>query len=427
MIDQVFIHIFSGKGGSGSISGRREKFVARGGPDGGDGGTGGSVYMLADQNVNTLQAFRYKRSFAAGNGGNGAGANKHGRNGDDIEISVPVGTQVWTLDDPPRLLADLSEHDQRVLLASGGRGGRGNARFKSSTNQFPKLAEAGEEGEQFDLRLELKLLADVGIIGVPNAGKSSLLSVVSAARPKVADYPFTTLEPVLGVVERHDKSFVMVDIPGLIEGAHKGVGLGHEFLRHVERTRVLVHLLDGLALDPLDDFRKVNEELRLYSEALTRKPRIVAINKIDIPEVRELASEMKAALSSETDAPVFLVSAATGEGVDALLDRALQVLEAERQRVEAVPRSEREAGELPVLRPRPRREPVTVSVDSDGAYVVHSPMASRIAAMIDASDWEASLQFYRYMRDIGVVKALEEAGVAPGDTVRIGKVELEWE
>ncbi|MCI0438760.1 MAG: GTPase ObgE, partial [Chloroflexi bacterium] len=239
MIDQVFIHISSGKGGNGAISGRREKFVARGGPDGGDGGNGGSVYMLADQNVNTLQAFRYRRSFAAGNGGNGAGANRHGRNGDDIVISVPAGTQVWITDEPPRLLADLSEHGQRVLLASGGSGGRGNARFKSSTNQFPKLAEAGEDGEELDLRLELKLLADVGIIGVPNAGKSSLLSVVSAARPKVADYPFTTLEPVLGVVERHDKSFVMVDIPGLIEGAHKGVGLGHEFLRHVERTRVL--------------------------------------------------------------------------------------------------------------------------------------------------------------------------------------------
>ncbi|MCI0440480.1 MAG: Obg family GTPase CgtA, partial [Chloroflexi bacterium] len=222
-------------------------------------------------------------------------------------------------------------------------------------------------------------------------------------------------------------SFVMVDIPGLIEGAHKGVGLGHEFLRHVERTRVLVHLLDGLALNPLDDFRKVNEELRLYSEDLTRKPQLVAINKIDIPEVRELAGDMRAALSGETDAPVFLVSAATGEGVDALLNRALQVLEAERGKAEVVPRSEKEAGELPVLRPRPRRESVTVSVDSDGAYVVHSPMASRIAAMIDASDWDASLQFYRYMRDIGVTRALEEAGVSPGDTVRIGKVEFEWE
>ena len=290
MIDNVLIHINSGNGGDGVVRGRREKFVPRGGPDGGDGGNGGNIIAECDENMNTLLAFRYQRRFAAGNGGNGDSALKHGADGEDVVLRMPVGTQVWDADaDTPRLLADLTTPGQTVELAQGGAGGRGNAYFASATNQYPLLAEKGEQGESLNLRLELKLLADVGIIGLPNAGKSSLLSVVSAARPKVADYPFTTLEPVLGVVEHRRKTFVMVDIPGIIEGAHDGVGLGHDFLRHVERTRVLVHMIDGSASDPLRDYRQINGELRMFSDELSTKPQVVAINKTDITEVSEIA------------------------------------------------------------------------------------------------------------------------------------------
>jgi GTP-binding protein len=423
MIDQVFIHVVSGKGGNGAISGRREKFVPRGGPDGGDGGNGGSVFIQADLNVNTLLEYRYRRRFAAENGGNGAGAKKHGRDGQDITLAVPVGTQVWIDEDPPRLLADLSSPGQRVRVSSGGRGGRGNARFATSTNQFPLLAEDGEQGEELRLRLELKLLADVGLVGLPNAGKSSLLARVSAARPKVADYPFTTLEPVLGVVDHREQTFVMVDIPGLIEGAHEGVGLGHDFLRHVERTRLLVHMVDGSALDPLGDYHKINRELSLFNEELADRPQIIAINKVDITEVRELKSDLKQLFSDE-DAPLFFISAATGEGVNALLDRVLHdlgdVRRAEQERPAPAPE------DVPVLRPRPQREPVRVHKQR-GVYIVDSPRVARIAARIDEEDWHARTQFLGYLQSAGVIRALEEAGVAPGDTVRFGEIEWEWQ
>lgn len=425
MIDQVVIHIASGRGGNGAISGRREKYVPRGGPDGGDGGDGGNVYMVADPNENTLLAFRYKRRFAAENGGNGARAQRHGRRGADVVIPVPVGTQVWTVEEPRRLLADLATPGQRVLLARGGRGGRGNASFASPTNRFPLLAEAGEPGEELTVRLELKLLADVGIVGAPNAGKSSLLAAVSAARPKIADYPFTTLEPVLGVVERRGQTFVMVDIPGLIEGAHRGAGLGHDFLRHVERTRVLVHVVDGSLPDPVAVYRQVNQELRLFNEGLARKPQVVAINKIDLPEVQDRLAEIRAMLAEE-GAPMYAILAAGREGLDALLDEVLRLLQ-EARAAEAAPLpAPRPAGEVPVLRPRPRREPVQVR-RQDGTFIVDAPAAARIAEMIDETSWPARMQFYRHLKKLGVVRALEEAGIAPGDTVRIGKVEWQWE
>ena len=424
MIDQVVIQIISGKGGSGAKSGRREKFVPMGGPDGGDGGDGGNAYIRSDENLNTLLSFRYERRFVAGNGGHGMGRLKHGKRGADIIIRVPEGTQVWQDENPPRLLADLMDAGQRVLIAEGGRGGRGNARFTTSTNQFPLLAEEGEEGEELTLRLELKLLADVGIIGVPNAGKSSLLTAVSAARPKIADYPFTTLEPALGMVERRNEAFVMVDIPGLVEDAHMGVGLGHDFLRHIERTRVLVHLVDGSSEDPIKDYHQINHELRHFGDRLADKPQIVVINKIDLPEVRERLDSLKSELSGE-NAPLYFVSAATTEGVEPLLDKALLTLKEVRQRDEAEspPKDERE---LPVLRPRLRKEPPKVS-KRNGAYIVVSSDAARIAAMVEQTDWNARIQFYAHLRRMGVIKALEDAGVAPGDTVRIGKVEWEWE
>ena len=255
MIDRALIIVTGGNGGDGAVSGRREKFVAAGGPDGGDGGDGGSVFILCDGGLSTLSGFRYKLKFAATNGTTGSGRKKHGKDGVDVEIAVPEGTEVWDVGGTDRKLFDLTRQGQRVLVARGGRGGRGNVHFTTSTNRFPVLAEQGEEGERIEIRLELKLLADVGIIGVPNVGKSSLIRAVSAARPKVAGYPFTTLEPVLGVVEHKMRSFVMVDIPGLIEGAHSGKGLGDEFLRHVERTRILLHMLDGTAEEPVEDYK----------------------------------------------------------------------------------------------------------------------------------------------------------------------------
>lgn len=457
MIDNVFIYITSGNGGDGAVSGRREKFVPRGGPDGGDGGRGGSVIVECDPNINTLLSFRYKRRFAADHGGNGAGALKHGRDGDDVRISVPVGTQIWNADaDPPQLLADLASEWQRVTLARGGRGGRGNAYFASPTNQFPLLAEQGEPGESLRLRLELKLLADIGIIGLPNAGKSSLLSVVSAARPKVAAYPFTTLEPALGVVEHRLQTFVMVDIPGLIEGAHEGVGLGHDFLRHIERTRALVHMVDGSTPNPLDDYRKINAELTQFNAELAAKPQIVAVNKTDITEVRQRQPELKAAFAADGIEALF-VSAVTHSNIDALLDKAIVALSQAEAAVApspdarntpnvsnknapnahtaasdistasaASPVSDTPDDALPVLRPKPRRERPVVR-KRNGVFIVQAQRAVRIAALLDESDWNARVQFLGYLQRAGIVRALEEAGAAPGDTVRFGDVEWEWQ
>ncbi len=458
MIDDVLIHITSGNGGDGVVSGRREKFVPRGGPDGGDGGRGGNVIAECDSNMNTLLAFRYERRFNAGSGRNGASALKHGADGDDVVIRMPVGTQVWDAKSAtPSLIADLTTPGQTVELAHGGAGGRGNAYFASPTNQYPLLAEKGESGESLDLRLELKLLADVGIIGLPNAGKSSLLSVVSAARPKVANYPFTTLEPVLGVVEHRRQTFVMVDIPGIIEGAHDGIGLGHDFLRHVERTRVLVHMIDGSSQDPLDDYRQINSELRLFNEALADKPQVVVINKMDITEVSEIApllSEMFAEEfgllpvdarressargrlrgrrdeSNDGAGTLHFISAATQAGVEILLDSVIAALDSfgdVPSTAEPIPQDMLvDDADLPVLRPRPRRETKLVRRRGD-VFVVQAKRAVRIAALLNEDDWNARVQFLGYLQRAGVVRALEEAGAGPGDTVRFGDVEWEWE
>lgn len=419
MIDKAFVDINSGNGGDGVVSGRREKYVPRGGPDGGDGGDGGSVYLRADPNLNTLAGFRYKRRFSAGHGGNGAGARKHGRRGEDVVVAVPVGTQVWAEGSRARMVADVDSEGQRVLVASGGRGGRGNTHFVTSRNRFPRLAEAGERGESLRLRLELKLLADVGIVGAPNAGKSSLLAAATRARPRVADYPFTTLEPSLGVVERRRDSFVLVDIPGIIDGAHAGAGLGHEFLRHVERTRVLVHLVDGSLDDVVDQWRQVNDEIRQYDERLAGKPQLLAVNKADLPETSERLEHWVQEFGA-LDRRVWPVSAATGEGVDDLMDAALRAL------AEARPPTLDDTDELPVLRPQPRRPAVRVSRDGED-FVVEAPAAVRIAQVLNEDDWHARAQFYAYLSRIGAIRALEAAGVAPGDTVRIGKLEWEWE
>jgi len=423
MIDQLFIHVLSGNGGNGLVSGRHEKFVPRGGPDGGDGGRGGDVIIVADSNVSTLVEFRYHRKFVGSHGTNGSGGNKHGKNGDDVKIPVPVGTQIWEAD-TDNMYADLSTAGQGIVLAKGGRGGRGNAQFATSTNQYPLLAEQGERGEELHIRLELKLLADVGIIGLPNAGKSSLLTSVSAARPKVADYPFTTLEPVLGVVERFHDTFVMVDIPGLIEGASDGIGLGHDFLRHIERTRVLVHVVDGSALDPLDDLRKINNELVQFNEDLATKPQLIAINKLDIDEVHELRAEIEELFEGRKE-PLFFISAATHEGVGDLLNKVYEIHQEARQK-EEVETAEINIEDLPVLKPRPRREPIKISKNGD-VFVVEVPRIARIAAMLEVQDWNARMQFMGHLQRTGVIKALDEAGLMPGDTVRFGEMEWVWE
>jgi GTP-binding protein len=335
-VDEVDIHVAAGSGGNGCLSFRREKYVPRGGPDGGDGGAGGSVYIVASSTKNTLVDFRFHPEFEAKRGQHGQGSNRTGFSADDLEIAVPVGTLIFDKQEGELvLLADLTGEGQRVLVAQGGRGGRGNARFVSSTNRAPRRTEPGEEGEEKFLRLQLKLIADVGLIGFPNAGKSTLISRISAARPKIADYPFTTLTPNLGVVSlSDDRSFVVADVPGLIEGAHKGVGLGHQFLRHIERTKVLVHLVDvssASGRDPVQDFDTIVDELRLFDPAVAAKPQIVVANKIDALDEPERLRALEQHVA-RTGHPFLRISGVTGEGVNALLEALWATISAERTR-----------------------------------------------------------------------------------------------
>ena len=423
MIDSVLIQITSGSGGDGAISGRHEKFVPRGGPDGGDGGRGGNVIIVGDHNENTLINFRYEKNFSASNGENGSKAKKHGKDGDNVVIRVPVGTQI--INETGSVVADILNSGEEYMAAPGGRGGYGNVKYSSSTSQYPVIAQAGEEGLKTSLRLELKLIADVGIIGVPNAGKSSLITFLTAARPKIANYPFTTIDPVLGIVEHRDKDFVMVDIPGLIEGAHEGIGLGHEFLRHIERTRVLIHLVDGTSENPSEDFHKINKELALFNEALIGKPQILAINKVDLYEVSVLAEDIRDSMGE--DAWKFhIISAVSGEGVGSMMDEVVQVLSDQPSVIPPNLSVDLQETDIPVIRPEPRRRGVSI-YQEDGVYVVQAPGVERIAQRIDYEDWLARMQFYKHMQKTGVVKALEDAGISEGDTVRIGDIEWEWD
>jgi GTP-binding protein len=324
-VDEVDIHVAAGHGGSGCLSFRREKFVPRGGPDGGDGGAGGSVYLAATAHRNTLVDFRFHPEFEASRGKHGEGSNRSGQRAEDLVIEVPIGTLVFErpAEGDPELLADLTEEGQRFLVAKGGRGGLGNAHFATSTNRAPRKFQPGEEGEVRELRLQLKLLADVGLVGFPNAGKSTLISRVSAARPKIASYPFTTLTPHLGVVALSDmRSFVIADVPGLIEGAHEGHGLGHRFLRHLERTKVLIHLVDisgASGRDPVEDFDVIQRELALFDARLASKPQLVAANKLDALDEPERLARLKAHVA-QTGAPFFEISAVAGTGLDKLLE-----------------------------------------------------------------------------------------------------------
>jgi GTP-binding protein len=420
LLDRVEIEVQAGDGGNGVVSFRREKYVPRGGPDGGDGGKGGSVVLVADPALTTLAAFRRRRRYRAERGRNGEGGKRHGRSGEDLVIAVPVGTIVARLggDELREVVADLTVAGQRVVVARGGKGGRGNARFTTSTHQAPRIAERGQRGEEARLLLDLKLLSDVGIVGLPNAGKSTLLRAVSAARPKVADYPFTTLEPVLGVVEVGYESFVLADLPGIIEGAHDGAGLGHQFLRHVERTRVLVHLVDGARADPVGDLDTLNRELGWYSEELAHKGQQVVVNKLDLSEVRARRGALDARLRTLGHDPLFL-SAATGEGVGDLLRRLLALLSAIEVPAPLV-------AEVPVLRPRGRQPRFTVT-KVDGLLVVEGEGPVSLVEMMGLDSEEARLEVRRRLTRMGVVSALRRAGMRAGDRVRFGSVEMEWE
>ncbi|MBI3943049.1 MAG: GTPase ObgE [Chloroflexi bacterium] len=416
-LDEVKIHVQAGDGGNGIVAFRREKFVPRGGPNGGSGGPGGDVILEASPHQNTLIAFRRSRYYKAKRGAHGQGSDKTGRSGEDKIIPVPSGTVVRDAE-TGEMLGDLIEPGEQVIVARGGRGGRGNAAFASSTNQAPAFAEKGEPGEERWILLELKLLADVGIIGKPNAGKSTLLAATSAARPKIADYPFTTLAPNLGVVEVEYTSFVMADIPGLIEGAHSGIGLGDRFLRHIERTRVLVHMLDGATEDPLADFATINAELELYDPALSRRPQIVVLNKMDLPQARAMWPEIQGEMQRR-GFPVISISAATGEGVRDLIYAVAHLLET--NPLPAYPQ------ELPVIRPEIDPDLYYVETDGPGHFSVYGKRLERLAAMTDWDNDEAIARFQRVLKVMGVFQALQEAGVEPGDTVAIGQAQLEWE
>jgi len=420
-IDQARVFVKGGDGGNGIVSWRREKFVPRGGPAGGDGGRGGNVVLEVDEGLRTLLDFKYQRHFKADRGEYGGTSNKHGRNAEDMLVKVPPGTVVRD-DDTGELLGDLTEDGQRLVVSRGGRGGRGNAAFLSNANRAPSFAEKGEPGQERWIRLELKVVADVGLVGYPNAGKSTFLSRVSAAQPKIASYPFTTITPNLGVVSAGEgRSFVLADIPGLIEGAHEGTGLGHEFLRHVERTRLFLHVLDTAGTegrDPLDDFETINRELALHDPALASRPQLVVCNKMDLPEAKERFPALEKALQGK-GYEVYAVSGVTGEGIDRVIYRVAALLD------EMGPAHRLVQEDLsPVYRAREDHSH-RVEVE-DGVFVVTGADIERLAAMTDWRNEEAVRRFNRILNRQGIEAKLRERGAKSGDTVRIRDVELEF-
>ena len=417
MIDQVKIYVSSGDGGNGIVAFRREKFIPKGGPAGGDGGRGGSVILEVDKTLNSLAVFQRGIHFKADPGERGGQSRRSGAAADDMIVKVPPGTIVRDAD-TNSVIADLVNPGDRVVVAKGGRGGRGNQHFATPSNQAPRMAEKGEPGEEHWLMLEMRLIADVGIVGVPNAGKSTLLSVISNARPKIADYPFTTLEPNLGVVFYDDQDLVVADIPGLVEGAHLGVGLGHSFLRHVQRTRLLVHLLNGANDDPLADYNQINQELALFDEDLAERPQIVVLNKMDLPEAQEKWPVIEAALKARGIAPLA-ISAAAHQNVTTLIQRLFAAIDA--MPVDVV----KPGAEMPIYELTDEDFEFEVSEGADG-YRISGKRIERAAAMTYWDYEEAVLRFTRLLDRLGVSDALREAGVQPGDTVLIGENEFEW-
>ena len=419
--DHAKIYVKGGDGGAGAVAFRREKYVPEGGPSGGDGGRGGSVTFVADEGLRTLVDFRYKRHYKAQRGEHGQGKNMHGKSGEDLVIRIPVGTLVKDADSG-QVLADLTEHGQRVVVAAGGRGGRGNARFLSNTNKAPTLSENGEPGTEHWLILELKLLADVGLVGFPNVGKSTLISRVSAAKPKIADYHFTTLVPNLGVVSVEDgTSFVIADIPGLIEGAHTGAGLGHDFLRHTERTKLILHVLDisgAEGRDPVQDFKVIQEELRLYKSHLDERPVLIVANKMDIPGAEENLKRLSLELGEKYR--IYPVSAATGEGLTVLMQDISAML----------PNLPVPELELHQVEHRPLRvqaeERFTISRE-DEIFVIRGREIERHLVMTNFESEEGLRRFQKILKVMGIDDALRAQGIGVGDKVKIGDLEFEWE
>ncbi len=417
--DQVEIHVKSGKGGDGMMHFRREKFIPLGGPDGGDGGKGGDVIFEVKSTLNTLSAFRQNQKFKAEEGVKGGPSQMSGRYGKDLILYVPPGTVIYDADTGD-LIGDLTQPSQQLTILKGGRGGRGNQHFATSRNQAPRTAERGEPAEEKRLKLELKLIADIGLIGVPNAGKSTLLSVLTNARPKIAAYPFTTLEPNLGVASiDDDTTVVLADIPGLIEGASQGAGLGHDFLRHIQRTRVLVHLLDGLSEDPIADYSQTNSELSLFDPNLGKKPQLVALNKIDQPEVQERLADIRKKFK-KLKVEFTTISGLARTNTRDLLIKAHQKL-AETPPLEEV--------ELPLPVYKPKEDPREFVVTRAGAHAWRiSGVAIERAAKMTYWEHDGSLRrFQRIMETIGIDEALRKAGIEEGDTVAIGEFELEWQ
>lgn len=418
LVDDVKIYVRSGDGGNGIVAFRREKYVPRGGPNGGDGGKGGDVIFKVNPHRNTLTHYKYHNHHKAKHGNRGSISNRTGASADDLILEVPAGTLIKDAE-TGEVLADLVKEGDSVVILRGGRGGKGNARFATASNQAPRVAEKGAPGEERWLRLELKLIADVGLVGVPNAGKSTLLSVVSNAKPKIADYPFTTLEPNLGVVIYDDRDLVFADIPGLIEGAHMGVGLGHAFLRHVSRCRVLIHLLNGSSEDPVADFNQINTELALYDEKLAHKPQIVAFNKMDLTDAQEYFPLVKEELGKR-GVQVMELSAVTQRNVKQLIQRAFHEID------QLPEETEEELYQLPTYELEDDRPIFTLEQPEEKVFVVKGERIERAAAMTYWDYDEAVLRFQQILEILGVSKALKEAGVVPGDTVFIGEYELEW-
>ncbi|WP_232695594.1 GTPase ObgE [Brevibacillus daliensis] len=421
-VDQVKVYVKGGDGGNGAVSFRREKYVPMGGPAGGDGGRGANVVFIVDEGLRTLVDFRYQRHFKATRGEHGKIKSMHGAGAEDMIVRVPPGTTVYD-DDTQEVIADLVEHGQRAIIAKGGRGGRGNIRFATSANPAPEIAENGEPGQERYIRMELKLIADVGLVGYPSVGKSTLLSSVTAARPKIAAYHFTTLSPKLGVVDLGEKSFVMADLPGLIEGAHEGVGLGHQFLRHVERTRLIVHVIDMAGTegrDPYDDYVQINEELKKYNVRLEQVPQIIAANKMDMPEAEE---HLKSFREKCPDLEIYPISGVTRQGLQELMYAIANTLETIPERVEVEEVAEVE--ERVVYKAEP--EEIPYEIHRDGAvFVVTGDKMEKLVKMTNLNSYDSIQRFARLMRTMGVDQALRNKGAKDGDTVQIGDFEFEF-
>ncbi|EQB4335334.1 GTPase ObgE [Clostridium botulinum] len=420
-IDTAKIFVKSGKGGDGSISFRREKYIAFGGSDGGDGGKGGNVVLVVDPNMTTLLDFTYKRKYKAEPGGNGAGSKCFGKNGKDLHIKVPMGTIVKDAE-TDKIMADLSKPEDSYVVAKGGRGGKGNCRFTTPTRQAPDFAEPGMPEEERWIKLELKLLADVGLIGFPNVGKSTLLSVVSKARPKIANYHFTTLKPNLGVVSIEGvNNFVIADIPGIIEGASEGVGLGLDFLRHVERTRVLIHVIDISSVegrDPYDDFLKINEELKRYSVKLYDRPQIIAANKSDMLFDEEKFEEFKTKVEKHGYNKVFKISAATKQGVDDLMKEAARLLS-------TIPVTDLEISEEDRFIEEEKRFTYSIRKE-DNTYIVEGSFVDRLLNAVNVNDPDDLRYFHKVLKNKGVMEELMEMGIEDGDVVRLNDFEFDF-